>query len=143
MSDAQERIEELSEAVHQAYLDTCARLGWDVKPANAVPYSELGWAAQELDRASVRAVLARLQPVSPEPAPPPAQSLLEEAVRLLEVRHERHQTKEEWARICWPHMDGEVPSGFEYYWREPEEWCSVCIFLDRIDAAQKEASRHE
>lgn len=52
--------ERLAEAVHDAYLTTCARLGWPVKPANAVPYAELTEESKELDRASVRAVLAAL-----------------------------------------------------------------------------------
>ncbi len=57
-------IETMAEAVHQAYLDTCARLGWPVKPSNQVPYSELSEDSKELDRASVRAVLACLEPRS-------------------------------------------------------------------------------
>lgn len=56
-SDADRELEETAAAaVHQAYLDTCARLGWPVKPANQVPYEELPEDAKELDRASVRAV---------------------------------------------------------------------------------------
>jgi hypothetical protein len=50
--------ERLAALVHQAYLDTCARLGWEVSPSNQVPYAELSEDAKELDRASVRAVLA-------------------------------------------------------------------------------------
>lgn len=50
-------LEALASQVHQAYLDTCARLGWPVKPANQVPYAELSEDSKELDRASVRAVL--------------------------------------------------------------------------------------
>lgn len=53
-------IEALAATVHQAYLDTCHRLGWPVKPENQVPYSELSEHARELDRASVRAVLHAL-----------------------------------------------------------------------------------
>lgn len=56
-----EEIEELAAAVHQAYLDTCARLGWEVKPSNLVPYAELSEDSKELDRASVRVVLSALQ----------------------------------------------------------------------------------
>ena len=53
-------IEALAATVHQAYLDTCHRLGWPVKPENQVPYSELSEDSKELDRASVRAVLHAL-----------------------------------------------------------------------------------
>lgn len=54
-------LEELAEAVHDAYLETCASLGWSVKPENQVPYSALTEDSKELDRASVRAVLAHLR----------------------------------------------------------------------------------
>lgn len=54
-SDADRELETAAAAVHQAYLDTCARLGWPVKPSNQVPYEELPEEAKELDRASVRA----------------------------------------------------------------------------------------
>ena len=50
-------IEKLAESVHNAYLITCKKLGWDVKPENQIPYSELIEDSKELDRASVRAVL--------------------------------------------------------------------------------------
>jgi hypothetical protein len=50
-------IEVMAEAVHNAYLETCARLGWPVKESNNVPYAELSEDSKELDRASVRAVL--------------------------------------------------------------------------------------
>lgn len=50
-------LEVMAEAVHQAYLDTCERLGWSVKEENQVPYTELSEDAKELDRASVKAVL--------------------------------------------------------------------------------------
>lgn len=50
-------IEEMAEAVHNAYLTTCDALGWDVRPENRVPYAELTENSKELDRASVRAVL--------------------------------------------------------------------------------------
>lgn len=50
-------IEEMAEAVHNAYLTTCDALGWDVRPENRVPYAELTEDSKELDRASVRAVL--------------------------------------------------------------------------------------
>lgn len=53
--------ETLAAAVHEAYLATCARLGWPVKPDNAVPYRDLSEASKELDRASVRAVVAALR----------------------------------------------------------------------------------
>lgn len=53
--------ERLAEAVHEAYLATCARLGWSVKAENAVPYSQLPEDAKELDRATVRAVVAALR----------------------------------------------------------------------------------
>lgn len=49
-------IKVLSEKVHNAYLDTCKRLGWGVKFANQVPYVELIEDSKEPDRASVRAV---------------------------------------------------------------------------------------
>lgn len=63
-------MEAMAEAVHQAYLDTCAQLGWDVKPANRVPYAALSEDSKELDRASVRAVLASLEASAPsEPEP--------------------------------------------------------------------------
>ncbi len=52
------RIEELAERVHEAYLTTCAKPGWPVKPENQIPYAELSEDSKELDRASVRAVLA-------------------------------------------------------------------------------------
>lgn len=55
-------LEALAEAVHEAYLTTCKRLGWPIKPSNAVPYAELSEDSKELDRASVRAVLACLEP---------------------------------------------------------------------------------
>lgn len=55
-----ERIEALAAVVHQAYLDTCERLGWPVKPENQVPYTDLTEDSKELDRASVRAVLTAL-----------------------------------------------------------------------------------
>lgn len=57
MSEQDERIERLAALVHQAYLDTCERLGWPVKPENQVPYEELAEDSKELDRASVRAVI--------------------------------------------------------------------------------------
>ena len=50
-------IEKLAESVHNAYLVTCKKLGWDVKPENQIPYSELIEDSKELDRASVWAVL--------------------------------------------------------------------------------------
>jgi hypothetical protein len=54
-------VERAAAAVHQAYLDTCDRLGWGVKPENRVPYEELPEDAKELDRASVRAALTALE----------------------------------------------------------------------------------
>lgn len=54
------QMERLAAAVHQAYLNTCARLGWPVKLENQVPYAELAEDSKELDRASVRAVLNAL-----------------------------------------------------------------------------------
>lgn len=56
-----EGVEKLAEAVHDAYLATCARLGWRVATSNRVPYAALSEAAKELDRASVRAVLVGLR----------------------------------------------------------------------------------
>ena len=53
-------MEMMAEAVHNAYLETCEKLGWDVKPDNQVPYSELSEDLKELDRAPVRAVLSNL-----------------------------------------------------------------------------------
>jgi len=50
-------IETMAEAVHQAYLDTCKKLGWPVKIENQVLYAGLSEDSKELDRASVRAVL--------------------------------------------------------------------------------------
>ncbi len=50
-------IELLAEKVHNAYLETCKKLGWSVKPENQVPYSELSEDSKKLDRASVRAVI--------------------------------------------------------------------------------------
>lgn len=50
-------LENMAAAVHVAYLSTCQRLGWEVKPSNAVPYVSLSHEAKELDRASVFAVL--------------------------------------------------------------------------------------
>jgi len=54
----EQHMEDIAEKVHQAYLDTCEKLGWEVKPSNQVPYSELSEDSKELDRASVRAVLS-------------------------------------------------------------------------------------
>jgi hypothetical protein len=54
-------IDHLAALVHQAYLDACARLGWTVRPDNAVPYEQLSEASKELDRATVRAVLDGLR----------------------------------------------------------------------------------
>ena len=53
-------IENLAMWVHNAYLDTCKRFGWEVKPENQVPYEALSEDSKELDRASVRAVLDNL-----------------------------------------------------------------------------------
>ena len=53
-------MEAMSASVHQAYLDTCKKLGWFVRPENQIPYAELSEDSKELDRASVRAVLAYL-----------------------------------------------------------------------------------
>lgn len=58
---APELMEQLAEAVHDAYLVTCDRLGWGVKPENRLPYSALTKDSQELDRASVRATLGALR----------------------------------------------------------------------------------
>jgi hypothetical protein len=58
MSNDPLQIEVMAAAVHQAYLDTCDRLGWSVKPENQVPYDALSEDSKELDRASVRAVLS-------------------------------------------------------------------------------------
>lgn len=52
-----ELLEQCAEAVHDAYLETCAKLGWSVKPENQVPYSDLIESSKDLDRASVRATL--------------------------------------------------------------------------------------
>ena len=51
-----EAMEAMAASVHQAYLDTCARLGWEVREDNKVPYEKLEENSKELDRASVRAV---------------------------------------------------------------------------------------
>ena len=59
-SDRMPEIEVMAEAVHNAYLDTCERLEWEVRPANLVPYADLSEDSKELDRASVRAVLSCL-----------------------------------------------------------------------------------
>lgn len=70
---ARERdIERFAAAVHQAYLDTCDRLGWPVLPSNDRPYDELHEDSRELDRASVRAVLDLLAPVPDTGAEPEA-----------------------------------------------------------------------
>lgn len=53
-------VESMAEAVHNTYLTTCKKLGWEVKTANLVPYSELSEDSKELDRASVRATLTDL-----------------------------------------------------------------------------------
>ena len=58
--DRMPEIEVMAEAVHNAYLDTCERLEWEVRPANLVPYADLSEDSKELDRASVRAVLSCL-----------------------------------------------------------------------------------
>ena len=50
-------IERLAEKVHNAYLETCSRLGWKVSEANRAPYADLSEDSKELDRATVRAVL--------------------------------------------------------------------------------------
>lgn len=60
-------MEAMAEAIHDAYLATCERLGWEVRPANRVPYSQLSDDSKELDRASVRAVLSFGQPESAAP----------------------------------------------------------------------------
>ena len=53
-------VEAMAALVHQAYLDTCKKLGWPVKPENQIPYAALSEDSKELDRASVRAVLSYL-----------------------------------------------------------------------------------
>lgn len=64
-------MEQIAEAVHDAYLDTCKKLGWAVKPSNQVPYRDLTEESKELDRASVRAVLRFASPrPKGEPAAP-------------------------------------------------------------------------
>lgn len=59
-------IENLAALVHEAYLEECAALGWEVKEANRVPYEELDERSKALDRASVRAVMNALHPGSYE-----------------------------------------------------------------------------
>ena len=54
-------IEQAAEAVHDAYLDTCERLGWTVRDENKVSYSALTESSKELDRASVRATLTAIR----------------------------------------------------------------------------------
>jgi hypothetical protein len=54
-------IGELAARVHQAYLDTCDRLGWKVRPENRVPYAELSPESKQLDLATVCAVLDGLR----------------------------------------------------------------------------------
>jgi hypothetical protein len=56
-----EAMEKAAEAVHEAYLETCNKLGWSIKPENMVPYSQLSEDSKELDRASVRATMKSLQ----------------------------------------------------------------------------------
>ena len=51
-------IETLAEKVHDAYLETCARLGWAVGEQNQVPYAELSEDSKELDRMTARVVVA-------------------------------------------------------------------------------------
>lgn len=43
--------------IHDAYLETCKKLGWEVKTQNLVPYSELSEQSKALDRASFRAAM--------------------------------------------------------------------------------------
>lgn len=103
-----ERLELMAAAVHQAYLDTCARLGWSVKPENKAPYAELSEASKELDRASVRAVLALA--TAAEPAPDAREVLrewLEDGdLRFAEVA--RHGgLGQEWGALLGRHWMGE------------------------------------
>lgn len=58
--NALKNIEVIAESVYKAYLYTCKKLDWEVKESNKIPYSELSDDSKELDRAAVRAVLARL-----------------------------------------------------------------------------------
>ena len=53
-------IEVLAERVHEAYITTCNRLGWNMKPVDLVPYESLTEDSRELYRASVLAVLEAL-----------------------------------------------------------------------------------
>lgn len=53
-------IEVLAEKVHNAYLETCKRLGWSVKSSNQLPYKELSDDSKELDRVSVLVVASAL-----------------------------------------------------------------------------------
>lgn len=50
-------IETVAAAVHQAYLDTCDRLGWPVKPENNVGYDDLSEESKDLDRATAQAAI--------------------------------------------------------------------------------------
>jgi len=98
---AGEALERMAEAVHQAYLDTCVRLGWEVKPSNLVPYAELSDDSKELDRASVRAVLAAL---SAQPPAPSGEALRE---ALEAIRDSKHGTQHcELAAIARAALDG-------------------------------------
>lgn len=55
-----EQIEHAAAAVHQAYLATCDRLGWPVKPENNVDYAELSEESKELDRVTAQAAIDAL-----------------------------------------------------------------------------------
>ena len=52
-----EKIEELAEKVHNAYIAICERFQWDTEKGAKRPYSELDSESKELGRAYVRAVL--------------------------------------------------------------------------------------
>jgi len=58
--DTDARVEAISSELHDQYLATAKRLGWPIKPANDVPYSQLSEDAKELDRVYARWHLAAL-----------------------------------------------------------------------------------
>ena len=57
-----EKLKEVgAEAIHDAYLLQCKRLGWKVKKENEVPYNDLSEESKALDRASFEAALDVLE----------------------------------------------------------------------------------
>ena len=100
-------LEKLSELVHNAYLETCEKLGWEVKPENQIPYSELVEDSKELDRASVRAVLKGIGYAKLQEAEAQNEILVEQ---LLPFGNQVYSTDhKEW--LYWKNIDGDLLAG--------------------------------